>query len=294
MTDRTRTLVKRITETRPVQTARRQALLSDLRMLRRDVDERSAPEQARSLDAALLLMEFMSRSDDVATAETLQIVASLVAAVDEHVLRPPQPHLVKGPMAPAGNDASRPGAAAHGPQNEAQQAAAQEDVAQHQDLRMTQEFLLGSILLQANVISADSLARALQLHTSSGMALGQCLIQLGAATPQQIAGAIAYQDRLREEERSTRAEPPEREPMRLDLRMSPKQKGFVQSMHAQVLGEVLVRLGSITREQLGRALQLQRAANVHIGEALVENGAASWEQIKKALEVQRQLRRSAA
>lgn len=270
MTDRIRTLVKRISETRPVQTARRLAILSDLRALRRDIDEQSAPEQARSLDAALLLLEFMSRSEDVATADTLQIVASLVGAVDEHVLRGPQ--------------------AARGPQPLPPSC----DVAQHQDLRMTQEFLLGSILLQASVISAESLARALQLHSSSGLALGQCLVQLGAASPEQIAGAVAYQDRLREEERATRVEPPERTPARLDLRMSPKQKGFVQSMHAQVLGEVLIRLGSITREQLERALQLQRAANVHIGEALVETGAASWEQIKRALEVQRQLRRSAA
>lgn len=269
MTDRIRTLVKRISETRPVQTARRLAILSDLRALRHDLDEPSAPEQARGLDAALLLLEFMSRSEDVATADTLQIVASLVGAVDERSLRSPSKASGPHPLPP------------------------DTDVAQHQDLRMTQEFLLGSILLQASVISAESLTRALQLHTSSGMALGQCLVQLGAASPEQIAGAVAYQDRLREEERATRVEP-ERTPARLDLRMSPKQKGFVQSMHAQVLGEVLIRLGSITREQLERALQLQRAANVHIGEALVETGAASWEQIKRALDVQRQLRRSAA
>lgn len=275
MTDRIRTLVKRISETRPVQIARRETLLSDLRALRRDIDEASAPEQVRSLDAALLLMEFMSRSQDVATAETLSIVASLVGTVNEHLLR--------APSAPQ----PRLGAPAQ------LRALPQDDVAQHQDLRMTHEFLLGSVLLQAGVISSDSLSRALQLHTSSGMALGQCLIQLGAATPEQIAGAVAYQDRLREEERSTRTGP-ERSAPKGDLRLTPKNKVFVQSVHTQVLGEVLIRLGSITREQLERALQLQRAANVHIGEALVESGAASWEQIKKALDVQRQLRRNVA
>ncbi|NOT31828.1 MAG: hypothetical protein HOP15_15390 [Planctomycetes bacterium] len=282
MTDRIRTLVKRISETRPVQTARREALLSDLRALRRDIDEASAPEQVRSLDAALLLMEFMSRSQDVATAETISIVASLVGTVNEHLLRTPSAQPRPGVPSPL-------------------RALPNDDVAQHQDLRMTHEFLLGSVLLQAGVISPDSLSRALNLHTSSGMALGQCLVQLGAASPEQIAGAVAYQDRLREEERSTRTEPerpnrtePERSPPKGDLRLTPKDKVFVQSVHTQVLGEVLIRLGSITREQLERALQLQRAANVHIGEALVETGAASWEQIKKALDVQRQLRRSAA
>jgi hypothetical protein len=63
-------------------------------------------------------------------------------------------------------------------------------------------------------------------------------------------------------------------------------------MHTQVLGEVLIRLGSITRDQLERGLQVQRAANLHIGEALVESGAASWDQVKKGLEVQRRLRRA--
>src|SRR5262245_48998274 len=104
MADRIRMLVKRITETRPVQTARRAALLSDLRALRRDVDEHSAPEQAHRLDAALLLMEFMSRSEDVATAETLQIVASLVNTVDEHILRAPATGRATGPHLPASSD----------------------------------------------------------------------------------------------------------------------------------------------------------------------------------------------
>lgn len=269
MPERIKTLVKRITETRPVQTARRKALHSDLRSLRGDLDVASAPDQARSLDAALLLMEFMNRSEDVATAETLQIVASLVGTIDEHSLRPSTPHS-DVPVAPHS-----------------------ENVAEHPDLRLTQDFLLGTILMQAGVISSDSLSRALHLNASSGMALGQCLVQLGAATPDQIASAVSYQDRMREEERTTPVVPDAWGGSRQSLRLTPKQQGFAQSLHSQVLGEVLIRLGVITREQLERALHLQRAASVHVGEALVESGAASWDQIKKALEVQRQLRRTA-
>jgi hypothetical protein len=309
MTDRIRTLVKRISETRPVQSARRDALLQELRALRDDLDAEAVPHQAHSLDAAILLLEFMNRSDDVATADTLQIVASLVGTIDESALRrhPGRPQLRKLPNA-------------------------SHDVAEHGDLRMTQEFLLGSILLQAGVISPESLARALQLHASSHLAVGQCLVQLGAATPEQIASAIHYQDRLREDVRSVRTEPahPAQSPApspahaahppaypahsgfpaipgyptqpaypaqpahsSLEMQLSPKQRGFVRSMQAQVLGEVLIRLGTITREQLERALQVQRAASVHIGEALVETGAATWDQIRKGLEVQRQLRRAA-
>jgi len=284
MTDRIRTLVKRISETRPVQSSRRQALLQELQGLRSEIDSQARPEQARNLDAALLLLEFMNRSDDVATADTLQIVASLVGTIEESALR----------RTPARAPLHRVGAPSH-------------DVAQHHDLRLTQEFLLGSILLQAGVVSAESLGRALQLHTSSQLPLGQCLVQLGAASHQQIAGAVAYQDRLREEMRVARSESarpapvptpvppaPHASHVPLEMNLSPRQRGFVQSMHAQVLGEVLIRLGTITREQLERALQVQRAASVHIGEALVETGAATWDQIKKGLEVQRQLRRHAA
>jgi len=269
MTERIRSLVKRLVDTRPVQSARRKALADDLKALRRDLDTEAVPEQACNLDAAMLLMEFMERSEDVATAETLQIVAGLVSTIDEHCLRrgpaaPPTPRLVRG------------------------------EVSEHGDLRQTQEALIGAILVQGGVITPESLSRGLQLHSSSREPLGQCLVQLGAATAAQIESAIAYQDRLREEERTTRREPERASPSRSDLRLSAKQKTVLQSINSQVLGEVLVRLGSITREQLERALQLQRAAGVHIGQALVESRATTWDQIKRALEVQRQLRRTAA
>ena len=163
---------------------------------------------------------------------------------------------------------------------------------------MTQEFLLGSILMQAGVISPESLSRALQLHSSSGQTLGQCLVQLGAASRAQISSAVAYQDRLRDEQQVASSEAPkeERRPAHAigsGLRLSTKQEGYVQSMHSQVLGEVLIRLGVIDREKLDKALKVQRAANVHVGEALVETGAATWDQIRRGLEVQKRLRRAA-
>src|SRR6185503_8778110 len=109
--------------------------------------------------------------------------------------------------------------------------------------------------------------------------LGEFLVQLGAASQEQIASAVSYQDRLREDERARsdtarteRARPAQHHghpSTHLETSLNAKQRGYVQSMHAQVLGEVLIRLGTITREQLERALQVQRAASVHVGEALV-------------------------
>lgn len=285
---RIQALAKRIAETRPIERSKRQALLEELRQLRGEVDPRAAHEQVHRLDAALLLMEFMSRAEELATADALRTVSGLVGSVDERALRPRAPR-------PAD-----PGAGGRTPA----------DVSEHGDLRMSAQFLLGSILAQAGVISQENLARALRLHASSGVALGQCLIQLGAATPDQIASAVAYQERTREFQRAQPPPPVEEQPppsaqpppserpppssAKLELRLTTRVKGFVQSFQTQMLGEILVRLGTITREQLERALQVQRAASVHIGEALVQTGATNWEHVKKALEIQRQLRRNAA
>ena len=282
---RIQALTKLISETRPIDRLRRQGLVNEIRELRRDLDPR-AQDQAQRLDAALLLMEFMNRSEELATAEGLRIVAGLVGSVDGRMLQQ-QPRRVS----------NAPQVASNVP---APSVPTSSNVAQHADLRLTEEFLLGTILVQAKIVTPDAVQRALHLQSAHGHSLGQCLIMIGAATPGQIAAAVTYQDRMRERERSsgapvekvdseTRPEPE----AKLELRLSSKQKGFVQSFHGQVLGEVLIRLGAISREQLDRALQFQRAASVHIGEALVQSGATDWDTIRRGLEVQRQLRRSA-
>jgi hypothetical protein len=271
---RIQALTKRISETRPVDRTRRLALVNELKELRRDLDPR-AREQAQRLDAALLLMDFMSRSEEMATAEGLQIVSGLVASVDERMIQTPEDP--------------------RGPQP-AKEAPPPSDISQHADLRLTEEFMLGSILVQAKVVTQEALQRALELQSSTGQWIGQCLVQLGAASQNQIASAITLQDRMKDRTRSPQvaADKPGDPAAKLELKLSPKQKGFVQSFHAQVLlGEILIRLRLISREQLDRALQLQRAANLHIGEALIQTGASDWEAIRRGLEVQRQLRRSA-
>jgi hypothetical protein len=267
MPDRIRTLAKRISDMLPVHSRRRQELHEELRQLREELEGLSPQGTLFSLDAALLLMEFMNRSEDVATSETIQVVAGLVGTIDGSRVPKTSAQPRRHPLRKLSTD-----------------------VSEHSDLCLTQGYLLGAILLQAGQITQETLTRALQLHASSRQPLGQCLVQLGAVSAEQIEGAIAYQERQRESERSTR---PER-PQKSELRLSPKQQEFVQSMNAQVLGEILIRLGSISREQLAHALTVQRAASIHIGEALVETGAVSWEQVKKGLEVQRQLRRYAA
>ncbi len=294
---RIQSLAKRIAGLRPIERSKRAALLEELRQVRSEIDPRASSEQMQRLDAALLLLEFMDRSEEVATAHTLQVAAGVLGSVDERAL---------------------PLSARRGPRPLTSTPA---EVDQHADLRLTEGLLLGSILLHAGVVSQEMLDRALRLHASNGAALGQCLMQLGAVTPAQISAAIAMQERMREPDRGEHREPdrgehrePERgehrEPERgehrepgdvpgpahskIDLRLSSKHAGFVSSFQNQVLGEILIRQGAITRQQLEYALQVQRAANVHIGEALVETGATTWELIKRGLEIQKKLRRSSA
>ncbi len=52
---------------------------------------------------------------------------------------------------------------------------------------------LGECLVQAGVITADDLRRALGEHKSTGERLGTVLVRLGLATEEQVAGAIAFQ-----------------------------------------------------------------------------------------------------
>ncbi len=74
---------------------------------------------------------------------------------------------------------------------------------------------------------------------------------------------------------------------------SPGRKGGSRSrmtdlgiMSDMLLGEVLLRLGYVSREQLQRGLRMQRASGTRIGEALVEIGAVDWDQIREGVRIQ--------
>ncbi len=252
-------LIERIALSTPAQTIYMRGLLDELRALRGALAHAPSQGCGHCIDAAILLMEFMTRSEGVANADAMQVVAWLVRTIDDGGLC----------RSVASADCFTP------------------DVTQHPDLRLTHECLLGSILVEAKVISTECLERALQLHVASSLPLGRCLIHLGAATPEQIASAVAFQDGLNDGAVLTRLElrpSPERQGR------SPRQQRFAQTMHANVLGEVLIRLGVISSEQLESALRVHLATDLHIGEALVQTGATTWEQVKRGLELQKQLR----
>ena len=57
-------------------------------------------------------------------------------------------------------------------------------------------------------------------------------------------------------------------------------------LNDMMLGEEMIRMGTITREQLKKALGVQNAAGIRIGQALVEIGAATWDQVAEGVRMQ--------
>jgi hypothetical protein len=153
------------------------------------------------------------------------------------------------------------------------------------------DILLGEILFEQKILTRDELARALGQQLKTGLPLGKCIVALDLAPEGQVQKAIDLQEGIRE----WRAVPPFLDARRarnskLDPVTSTRQGRFIEAMNAYLLGQILIRLGTITPEQLDRALQIQIATGIRIGEALVEIGAATWDQIRVAVKVQGDLR----
>ena len=104
---------------------------------------------------------------------------------------------------------------------------------------------------------------------------------IGAATAEDIQTAINIQGHLRAAEENVRV----REKMARAQEEQPDMEAH--------LGEILIGLGTITREQLQEALRIQQMADLRIGTAIVAIGACTWGDIWSAVRVQKQLRQAA-
>ena len=62
-----------------------------------------------------------------------------------------------------------------------------------QDIFFTQRKRFGEILREYDLVSQDSLDKALMLQKSSDKRLGEILVSLGALTPTQVAETLAVQ-----------------------------------------------------------------------------------------------------
>jgi len=124
--------------------------------------------------------------------------------------------------------------------------------------------------------------------------LTEYLIRLGGLGPQDVLEIIAGMvDEVEVRTHSTANVPkPER---RVEL-SAPAGSPTLQlagpgraSMNSKLLGEILIRLGTITPEQRDRARAMQQATGVRLGEALVSIGATDWDGVTKGLTIQKQI-----
>lgn len=118
---------------------------------------------------------------------------------------------------------------------------------------------LGQLLLQANRITEAHLQILLDDQKQSGKPLGEILIERGILTSAELNAL-------------------------LDFQMRQNMQGSNSPLQ---LGQLLVRTGEISEEQLKAALALQSQSGKRLGEVLVEAGYAEPAQIEKVLGVQR-------
>ncbi len=255
-------LSERIAKTRPIDRTRKLALARELRSLRERVLPGVDQGAVDRLEAAALLMGFLAHADAV-TQESIQIVSRLTAGLDESLFAAlPEPPPPAVPAAPP------------------------RSVADHRDLQLTSACLLGEILVHMGVVSLDQLDEGLRMQASAHLPLGKCLELLGHANAAQVQRALEVQTRLRSAPASTPREPP------IELKLDTQRERAMRRSQVLLLGEILLRQGALTKDQLELGLKRQRASGHHLGETLVEMGILTWDKLKMALQVQERLRKS--
>lgn len=152
------------------------------------------------------------------------------------------------------------------------------------------DMALGALLVQMGILDEGQVTAATDVQRNSDMRIGDAIVHLGFATPEQVREVADLQKHLRDHSRTWKATVPTHEAR--DVGLVGDTSG---SEHcASLLGEILVKTGSITREQLNEGLKVRRATGLRIGEALVQIGACEWPAIRKAVRTQENMRQSVA
>ncbi len=121
---------------------------------------------------------------------------------------------------------------------------------------------LGELLTQAGRITKKQLEFALTEQKRTGEKIGEILLRLEFLTGKDLNTALRFQ----------------------------KQQETLRHVSTPLrLGELLVTMGEITREQLEKALKNQKLSGKKIGEVLVESGYLQPEQISRGLKLQQML-----
>jgi hypothetical protein len=156
-----------------------------------------------------------------------------------------------------------------------------------ESLRLINDMLLGEILIQLGVLDHDKVDATIKAQKATNMRFGEALVHLGAASWKDVEHGLRLQEHL------SRSRMSQSGPARLEA-LSAKERPPVSAFGSEhlnvlndmMLGEEMIRMGTITREQLKKALGVQNAAGIRIGQALVEIGAATWDQVAEGVRMQ--------
>jgi len=165
------------------------------------------------------------------------------------------------------------------------------------------EMVLGELLVELGHLTQDEIDAALTEQEQTGELLGEILLSRGSVQAHVITDTVRLQVQLRAESTvGALAHPPEpapplavgKSPRTSTLRLAGEEAKRLQSAgDDNTLGELLIRQGAITRDELERAVSMKRASGLRLGETLVEMHVAGWETINRAIELQRRLRSAA-
>ena len=131
-------------------------------------------------------------------------------------------------------------------------------------LEMKDGRLLGRILLDAGLLSDETLELALAEQQHTNELLGQILVRMGVVKEAEIKAVLAVQGHIGSLQEAVRSAAGER----------------------QMLGSLLVRSGHITNDQLEHAIVVQKASGEKLGEVLIRQGLLHEAQLNSLLAYQ--------
>lgn len=276
---------------------RRSAMAGQIAQLQTMLDRLGATESAAQLGVAAHLLQ---RTGDGGTSDedAKRMVRTLLVAVENSF------HLPTG--APTSGTAPESARARNESQGKPKETR-QKKKARAAELAVVKDMLLGEILVHFDVLTPDEISAALELQHDTGKRLGEILVDSDFTTRDEIKRALDYQNTIRKRI----AEKPKASTAAADRRKAstaaadrpassaprdpaqpqprpvlPASDGTMTRLRLAtelLLGEMLILNGAITREELVRALELQRSSGLLIGEALIQTGAANRAAIERAL-----------
>ena len=198
----------------------------------------------------------------------------------------PEPQPAAPPSPAAGNairiDAERPASeAAPSTEPKTDQAAA----------KGSEDPPLGRILLASKQITRAQLANALRFHRTRKMPIGECLLLLGACSPEALLSALRHQEQTREAGKAP--EKPAKKVPKPAPSYTDATQANMEVTTDMFLGEVLLGADMITHEQLEKAMHVHHLDGVRVGDALLSIGALTREELEAGLVLQRHLRNAA-